>query len=165
MLFAIFTFELTYISGVFGTVNEDLKLKDIREFNTQFEAYANKEIGYANIGDTNIKNTISMQEFASIYNLVQDWNNTYPSDKIDVTIEVVGTMPPNTIKNGKLHPDYKNNLEKLFTNLDQNGGLENYYFEFIITHDNYNEERKNKYFKLHNAKIIIKCCKIKYKVI
>lgn len=140
MLFAIFTFELTYISGVFGTVNEDVKLKDIREFNAQFEAYANKQRGYVE----NKENTISMQEFASIYNLVQDWNNTYPSDKIVVTIDVVGTIPPNTIKDGKLNSKYQDNLESLFTELNKNGGLENYYFEFKITHNNYNNERKNK---------------------
>lgn len=139
MLFAIFTFELTYISGVFGTVNDDIKLKDIREFNAQFEGYANREEGYQNI-----KNAISVQEFASIYNLVQDWNKTYPSDKIKVSINTVGTMPPNTIKNGDLNPEYQNNLENLFTVLNQNGGLKNFYFEFKITHENYNDERKNK---------------------
>jgi len=124
---------MTYVANVSGGINAELKQKEILEFNSRFEGYANKEKGYLDI-----KNAISLQEFASICNMVRQWNSGNPSDKVEITID---NGRHKELLRKYANSDSKEPLEDLFTKINKEyGGIENYYFEFTSQNIHYRNE-------------------------
>lgn len=138
---------MTYVANASGRVNNELKQKEILEFNSQFEGYANKKPGYLNID-----NAISIKEFASLCNLVREWNNNNPSDQVEINTKTRdGINLEKYTKSGS-----KEELETLITELNKgltyNDKLKVYYFTFKaenITYSNQTGRIKGIYLELN----------------
>jgi len=90
------------------------------------------------------KNGISLQDFATIYNLILEWNRTMPSDTIELRIVPVGITDTNVTNikkalEAQLKKDY--NKEKvLVERLLEIDNPESYYFEFKSSGIGYNND-------------------------
>ena len=77
-----------YVASVSSQVNDTMREKQISEFNAQFEGYANRSAKSGTIkegvGYKGIANAISVQEFATLYNLASEWNKNNESEKIEM---------------------------------------------------------------------------------
>ena len=84
IIFAIFLYEMTYVATTSAETNERLKEEKIQEFNVQFISYADrgKEGYYYNPLTGKGENSISIQEFATLYNTINEWNLNNPSEII-----------------------------------------------------------------------------------
>lgn len=130
IVFAIFIYEFTIMSNASNNINNSIKQAEILQFNAQFEGYANKNPG------------ISLQDFATIYNFIAEWNRNNPSDIIKLNLNP-GTTGENAalkdiekqVKNSK--NEYK--IEKLLQIKD----AELYYFEFESSDIGYNNDLDN----------------------
>lgn len=127
IIFAIFIYEISYVSNASKEMKENMKQKEILEFNAQFEAYSGKENGYLNI-----KNAISIQEFSGLCNLVRDWNKRYPQDKIDIDI-----IERTSVSIKPYLKDSTKPLEELLTQIKE---PDLYYFIFKSEDIEYNNE-------------------------
>lgn len=126
LVFAIFVYEFTVISGISSEVNDNMHRKDILEFNAKFEGFANRRNGYLGI-----ENAISVQDVATLCNLTRDWNKNNEDDQITVTIVNRATTPNYNIFMSYLSKDGANSnepLENLLTTLALQGDLEKCYF-------------------------------------
>lgn len=112
-----------------------MRRKEINEFNAQFTGYADKQI--------------SVQTFAQIYNLVQDWNKTNETDKITLDYGRGGGAISNL--NGKNLSSYlgaKPEMEKFLSEFFGEDDPNDYYFKFNSTEIGYDE-----YGRLNSLKI------------
>lgn len=132
MIFAIFVYEMSYVANSSEEINENLKRKEMAEFNAQFEVYANKEPGYLEI-----KNAISVQEFATLCNLVRQWNSENLSDIIEL---IVNSGPEKNKIQEYAKQNSREALEDLFEYLNCRGGMQNYYFLLEATDMGYSDE-------------------------
>ena len=125
---------MTYISNVSNDVNNNMRARQISEFNAQFEGYANRttETGYKNI-----TNAISLQEFATIYNLATEWNINNDSDKIEIRCQ--GTEGFSKFDSGMPEATRKT-IEEFLSDLDRSGEITRYYVIFNIPQDGYTNE-------------------------
>ena len=137
VLFAIFVFELNYVSNISKEVNDKQARKEILEFNSQFESYANKKPGYIPANSLNhpSNGTISMHELISLINMTRNWNKEYPHDQIKISIINMGSAPNASVIMGYINGVNKDKpLENLILNLQAGGkDIEQYYFIFKTT--------------------------------
>lgn len=96
-----------------------MRQQEVLEFNAQFETYADRENG------------LNLQEFMTIYNLVADWNERVPTDKVEINVIDRAAIGIKQYIQGKTK-----NLEELITKLDN---PELYYFEFNSDGIEYNK--------------------------
>ena len=100
-----------------------MKQKEILDFNSQFETYADRTQG------------ISLQEFVTIYNNIEDWNERMPSDTIELNVnDRTGTS---TRIKEYLTENTDKTMEDLLTRLEN---PELYYFIFKSEDIKYNEK-------------------------
>ncbi len=126
IVFAIFVYEFTAISGVSSDINDEMHRKDILEFNAKFEGFANRRNGYLGI-----ENAISVQDVATLCNLTRDWNKNNEDDQVTVTIVNRATTPNYNIFMSYISKDGVNSkkpLDNLLTTLALDGDLDKYYF-------------------------------------
>ena len=116
IVFAIFVYEFTAISGISSDINDEMHRKDILEFNAKFEGFANRRNGYLGI-----ENAISVQDVATLCNLTRDWNKNNEDDQVTVTIVNRATTPNYNIFMSYISKDGVNSKKPL-DNLDK------YYF-------------------------------------
>ena len=143
IVFAIFIYEMNYVAGISQDVENNMKQKDILEFNSQFEGYADKRIDEG--AYLNIPNAISVQEFVTICNLKRNWNKNNPSDIITIVINHYTTPNISEYVNNDNKP-----LEKFLYDLYKE---KQYYFIFKSESIEYNEETGR------IDKIIVQFCK------
>lgn len=97
IIFAIFVYELTIFSSTSHEISEIEKQEEIARFNAKFTRFANKNEPYVQENDDGttqiiytgylgIKNAISIQDFATLYNMAMEWNKNNPSEKIKITL-------------------------------------------------------------------------------
>lgn len=124
IVFAIFVYEFASISGTSNAINEKMRAREISEFNAKFEGFANRRNGYLGI-----ENAISVQDLATLCNLIRDWNKNNESDQIELTIVNRATTPNyNTFMSyiSKDGVNYNKTLENLFVEIRDD--IEYYYF-------------------------------------
>lgn len=98
------------MSRVSENVSQSMKQKEVLEFNAQFESYADREEG------------LTLQEFMTIYNLVTDWNERVPTDKVEINVIDRSAIGIKQYLQGNTK-----DLEGLITKLEN---PELYYFKF-----------------------------------
>lgn len=156
ILLSILVYEIATTSNIAHSIQEKQYNKRILEFNAQFEGYSDRnERGYAGI-----RNAISVQEFAKIYNMALEWNKSNPSEKIKISL--IGLAEGSKTINGSiintLNNQYFKDLEKvpteetlppienLFLEMEgksgTNNNIENYYFEFLAENMEYSSLTK-----------------------
>lgn len=97
IIFAIFIYEITIFSSTSHEISEIQKQEEIKSFNAKFTRFANKDEPYAQenedgttttiyTGYLGRKNAISVQDFATLYNMAMEWNKNNPSEKIKITL-------------------------------------------------------------------------------
>ena len=126
IILVIFVYEMTIMSDTSNAVNAEMRKKEISEFNSQFEGFANRRNGY--LGK---ENAISVQDLVALCNLTRDWNKNNESDQIKVTIVNHGTTPNYNLFMSYLREDGINSdkpLKNLLTTLALDGDLDKYYF-------------------------------------
>ena len=113
-----------------------MRRKEINEFNAQFTGYADKQI--------------SVQTFAQIYNLIEDWNNTNETDKI--TLEYGKGGGAISSLNGKNLDNYLTAKPTMETFLSEFFGDKNpndYYFKFNSPEIRYDDYGRLNYLKMY----------------
>lgn len=122
-------FTVSYIGSVSSETSNTINKHKITEFNAQFEGYANREEG------------LSVQEFATLYNLVKNWNKNNESDIIEIKFGTNAggiTSVPGSGDIRNYLKDDKHTMEDLLSVFFKNK-QEEYYFEFTtadMKHDN-----------------------------
>lgn len=120
IILSILAYEFAYFSNVSENIKNSMKQEDIFAFNSQFETYADRKEG------------VSLQEFASIYYFIEDWNQRQEGDSVKLNIvEKAGV----SIKSSLLKE--KKPLEQVLTSLEN---PENYYFELTSQDMKYSEK-------------------------
>ncbi len=149
IIFAIFVYEMTYVATTSARTNERIKEEEILEFNTQFTSYADRgKDGYYYEPLTGKgENSISIQEFATLYNTIREWNVNNPSITIAYDIGVKTGSIRNIYGKPRL-TDYLANgaktAEQLFTEYFE-GDILRYYFTLQSTDiEYYRTNRKSK---------------------
>lgn len=135
IIFVIFIYEMTIMSDTSNAVNDEMRKKQISEFNAQFEGFANRRNGYLKeeLEEKHkrpIENTISVQDLVALCNLTREWNQNNESDQIEITI-INGNMPNYRLFMSYLKKDganYDKPLKNLLTKLAIDGDLDKYYF-------------------------------------
>ena len=110
IVFAIFVYEFTAISGVSSDINDEMHRKDILEFNAKFEGFANRRNGYLGI-----ENAISVQDVATLCNLIV---NRATTPNYNIFMSYISKDGVNS----------KKPLDNLLTTLALDGDLDKYYF-------------------------------------
>lgn len=142
IIFAIFVYEMSYVATTSAQTNERLKEEEIQEFNVQFTSYADrgKDGYYYNPLKGKGENSISIQEFATLYNTIREWNLNNPSDKITFDIGSKTGSIRNVSGKPKLS-DYLSSgvktAEELFTEYFE-GDIQRYYLTFQSSDITYN---------------------------
>ena len=79
---------MTYVARTSAETNERLQEEDIQEFNAQLTSYADRGTNgyYYNSVTGKGQDSISVQEFATLYNTIREWNSNNPSDTITFSI-------------------------------------------------------------------------------
>ena len=135
---------MTYIRGISSDVNDNMKQKDILEFNAQFEQYANRK-DKANIYE---ENAISIQDFATLCNLVRDWNRRNLSDIIEINVNQKAGVSTNIKKylpNPKNPEEAEAKIEEFIANLVN---AEKYYFIFKADNIKYENHGRISYISM-----------------
>ena len=97
IIFAIFVYEFTIFSSTSHEISEIEKQEEITRFNAKFTRFANKNEPYVKknedgttetiyTGYLGRKNAISIQDFATMYNMAMEWNKNNPGEKIKITL-------------------------------------------------------------------------------
>ena len=129
-MFAIFMYEMSYISDTTARVDQTVRQEEIDEFNAQFTGYADREEG------------IQPQVFADLYNLIEDWNKRNPYDK--VFIEVLERYLNNTP-----NLTMEQFLSEYFVNASGKNEIEKYYFNFKAEEFGYDQDGRINRIKMY----------------
>lgn len=120
IILSILAYEFTYLSNVSENIKNSMKQDEILAFNSQFETYADRKDG------------ISLQDFATIYHFIEDWNQRQVGDSVKLNIiEKAGVSIKSSLINEKKP------LEQILTKLET---PELYYFELTSQDLNYSEK-------------------------
>lgn len=122
------------MSSISNNINDEVKKSEISEFNSQFESYADRKSG------------ISLQDFATIYNLIDEWNKNNVSDAIELSIKTKNVKDTSITR---MIAQLANQIKKDYTKdkipvesileIDNKENLETtYYFEFKSSGIKYN---------------------------
>ncbi len=90
IVLSIFAYEFITISNTGEQYGQEIRKRQISEFNSQFEAYA-YEYSYEN-PNLATPRRLKVQEVVRLFYLVSDWNKNNEDDQIDITV-------PNSIAN------------------------------------------------------------------
>lgn len=146
IIFAIFVYEMSYVAATSAQTDERMKEEKIQEFNVQFTSYADRgEDGYYYDSLTGKgKDSISIQEFATLYNTIKEWNLNNPSEIITLDIGFTTGSIRNIYGKPKL-TDYlasgNKTAEDLFTEYFE-GDILRYYFTFQSSGIEYNRTNR-----------------------
>lgn len=173
ILLAIFVYEIAEVSNIAKSIQEKQYEKRISEFNAQFEGFASRNTR----GYLGIKDAISVQEFAKIYDMALEWNKSNPSEKIIIQVEsqtgayteeghITTTAVSGTITN-KIRGIYlpalstgitpAEPIENLFREMGGSGNtndIQTYFFEFKAENMEYSSlTRRVKSIKMNVKKL------------
>lgn len=91
IVLSIFAYEFITISNTGEQYGQQIRKRQITQFNSQFEAYA-YEYSYENPNSITSQRFLKAQEVVRLFYLVSDWNKLNESDQINISI-------PNSIAN------------------------------------------------------------------
>ncbi len=139
---------MSYVARTSAKVNEQVKQEDIQEFNAQFSGFADsgQDGYYYDPLNPKTLNSISVQDFATMYNLTKTWNIQNPSDKIQIELKsdkgaMASIGSKTTLRN--YIAGYTKTAEEILADYFD-GTPEKYYFTFASEEITYNElDRKN----------------------